>query len=457
MRIPASAATVVVLVACGLVAGPWTASAEPGDHDARPGSDVGAPGGGVAAPGEGAAAAGSPAPHGGVVASAPAGFRVHIVQPGETAFRIARRYGISVEALAAANRLADPARLRAGQVLRIPGGSSASGGPPQRGIASAPASGRPAQSTARASVSRQAVGYVVRPGDTLYSLARRTGASVAEIQRLNGLRDDRIHVGRVLRLPGQPTAGAPGVPQPVAEPSPAASAAPAGAVGSPDPASTAGRRIVPERPVAVFMDPHYDSAIAAVVDAGTPLTGGVRQGRWLQVSLSEGQVGWVLARDLGMEPATGPAVPGGPSARPSQVPGPREPPGIPGGRLQGDLDGLLADARRLVGVPYVWGGTSAQGADCSGFVWLVYAQRVAGLPRTSFEMFRVGTPVSREDLLPGDLVFFTTYAPGPSHVGIYMGDGQFAHASSRSRRVVVTPLSDAYYAARYLGARRILP
>jgi cell wall-associated NlpC family hydrolase len=125
--------------------------------------------------------------------------------------------------------------------------------------------------------------------------------------------------------------------------------------------------------------------------------------------------------------------------------------------MQREVGALLADARRLIGVPYVWGGTSAQGADCSGFVWLVYARRLPGLPRTSFEMFRVGTPVGREDLLPGDLVFFTTYAPGPSHVGVYMGNGQFAHASSRSRRVVVTPLSDPYYAARYLGARRILP
>ena len=79
-----------------------------------------------------------------------------------------------------------------------------------------------------------------------------------------------------------------------------------------------------------------------------------------------------------------------------------------------------------------------------------------GLPRMADGQFEVGIPVSRNSLEPGDLVFFETYEPGPSHVGIYIGNDQFIHASSGAGHVTVTPLNKTYYRDRYLGARRIL-
>lgn len=117
---------------------------------------------------------------------------------------------------------------------------------------------------------------------------------------------------------------------------------------------------------------------------------------------------------------------------------------------------LVAFARQYVGVPYVWAGRSPAGFDCSGFVWYIYNNFGIGLPRMADGQFEVGQRVQSRDLIPGDLVFFSTYEPGPSHVGIYIGNGQFIHASSGAAEVVITPLNKTYYVERYLGARRVL-
>ncbi|MDT8901225.1 NlpC/P60 family protein [Anaeroselena agilis] len=117
---------------------------------------------------------------------------------------------------------------------------------------------------------------------------------------------------------------------------------------------------------------------------------------------------------------------------------------------------LVAFAKKFVGVPYVWAGRSPGGFDCSGYIWYVYNTFGIQLPRMADGQFEVGVPVSRRHLAPGDLVFFSTYEPGPSHVGIYIGGGKFIHASSGAEEVTVTPLNKQYYLERYLGARRII-
>lgn len=117
---------------------------------------------------------------------------------------------------------------------------------------------------------------------------------------------------------------------------------------------------------------------------------------------------------------------------------------------------LVAAARGLVGRPYAWGGSTPAGFDCSGFTAYVAGQLGVELPRTSQEQFGVGVAVRRAELLPGDLVFFSTYAEGPSHVGVYAGDGTFVHAENEDTGVTVTPMDAAYWSARYVGARRIV-
>jgi cell wall-associated NlpC family hydrolase len=114
---------------------------------------------------------------------------------------------------------------------------------------------------------------------------------------------------------------------------------------------------------------------------------------------------------------------------------------------------LTSSALRFLGVPYVFGGTSTSGFDCSGFVQHVFAMLGVGLPRTADAQYDVGRPAVGGPR-PGDLVFFDTYG-GVSHVGIYLGKGQFVHASS-SHGVMVSHLSDSYWAARYVGAKRLI-
>ncbi|MDR7556012.1 MAG: NlpC/P60 family protein [Armatimonadota bacterium] len=253
---------------------------------------------------------------------------MHVVQPGETVYRIARRYGVTIDALAAVNGLADPTRIRAGQRLRIP-----------------PAGG------------------IVPSGGRTHTRSPRRGDTV--------------------------------IPAGAAPSPPAVSRAPAQAL----------QVSAPAVPVEILLGP--PSSLPAPGD-----------GVW--------------------QPP-----PGAPTPQDRAVPV--------------HARQIAAAARRLVGVPYTWGGSSAQGVDCSGLVWLLYAPVWPGLPRTSFALFAVGAPVDPAALQPGDLVFFTTYAPGASHVGVYVGDGQFVHVSSSAGRVVSSPLADPYYAARFLGARRLVP
>jgi len=115
---------------------------------------------------------------------------------------------------------------------------------------------------------------------------------------------------------------------------------------------------------------------------------------------------------------------------------------------------VVARAMRFIGVRYVWGGMSPRGFDCSGLLGFVMRAVGVSVPRTTSELFVTGHPVARDQLLVGDAVFFTTWRPGPSHVGIYIGNNQFIHASSGFGRVTVTSMDYPYYKPRYMGARR---
>jgi cell wall-associated NlpC family hydrolase len=121
------------------------------------------------------------------------------------------------------------------------------------------------------------------------------------------------------------------------------------------------------------------------------------------------------------------------------------------------MDGyaLAGTALALRGIPYRNGGTDPSGFDCSGFTQYVFAQFGIALPREVREQFRVGTVVKPADLLAGDIIFFATTDPGPSHVAIAIGGDEFVHAPSSTGVVRVEHLSSSYWSPRYLGARRV--
>ena len=118
---------------------------------------------------------------------------------------------------------------------------------------------------------------------------------------------------------------------------------------------------------------------------------------------------------------------------------------------------LVGTALSLRGTPYRNGGADSHGFDCSGFTQFVYAQYGVPLPREVRDQFEVGTAIEPDEVVAGDLLFFTTVAPGPTHVAIAIGGDQFVHAPSSTGVVRVERLSTNYWATRYLGARRVMP
>ena len=249
--------------------------------------------------------------------------------------------------------------------------------------------------------------YKVRSGDTLYKIAKKFGTTISLLQKTNHLKSpDIIRTGQILTIPAKIPA-----PPPV------------------DPI-TYGR--ANEGDLEVVSDGKLLTTLAK--DARFVVV--AREGDKFNVKLEDGRTGWVKADAVTLEETRKPL----PVSDPWSV-----------------KRDVVRTAYAYRGAKYRFGGASSrQGFDCSGFVMFVYGTKGITLPHSSQALFKCGKPVAKSDLQPGDMVFFAnTYRRGISHVGIYIGDGKFIHASRHSRGVRIDQLDAAYYKAHYAGARRI--
>ena len=177
--------------------------------------------------------------------------------------------------------------------------------------------------------------------------------------------------------------------------------------------------------------PDTSAKVNAVLDNGQAVTVIDSQKPWLKVQLEDGREGWVHQDYV--------------TSQTSEY-----------NRVRRSVE-VVNRARGFMGTRYVYGGGSGSGFDCSGFTMYVYRQFGVQLPHNAAAQMGYGTPINRDELTPGDLVFFSTMgASNVNHVGIYIGDGQFIHASSGSGVVRISPLNEGYYDSRYRGGRRFI-
>ena len=280
--------------------------------------------------------------------------KTHRVKKNETVRTLAKKYHVTVEELKAANNLVGD-NIKPKLLLVIP----------PRTVA---ASGAPAATV-----------YKVKRTETLSRISQKTGVSVAELKRLNGIKSSRVKPGKVLALRES---------APVEEPQHPKVA-----------------RKLQLRHGDLFSEKDYEQSLQELTE-----------------SEPEHQVDLRKSTEL-------------------KVDGIKE---------------LKKSAYGFLGTRYRFGGSSRSGGiDCSAFVQKVFRELEVSLPRTAREQFEVGSAVTPGDLQKGDLIFFSTYASYASHVGIYLGNNKMIHASSRDRRVVISPMNTSYYRSRFLGAKRI--
>jgi len=420
----------------------------------------------AAAPGAPAAPAAAPRAAPVAAPAAPVPGSTYTIAEGDTLWDLAQRFGTTTAALMDANKMEDGDRLALGAQLSVPGQArpAAAAIAPTAAPAGTPkpaavATGGPAASGAAASGGSPAapkrtllVPYTVQPGETLTQIARQFDVRPDAIIQASALDDpNRIAIGAVLKVPmpghehvvaagetlrdialqervdlghlidfndiddpelirvGQVVVVPPGGAQTTAQ-APAAQAAAAQPVATP----------VPAPPAAAAPKPAAAPAPASAAAPAAP------------------------------KPAAAPAP------KPTPAPRPAAPVAVVAPPKDAPKDGLAGAGLKLLGSPYVWGGSSPSGFDCSGYIWYVAKQIARPLSRGMLGQYNSGSHPGRDELKPGDLVFFqNTYSPGLSHNGIYIGGGQFVHAADEAAGVTISNLNTAYWSSHWFGATRL--
>jgi peptidoglycan endopeptidase LytE len=381
---------------------------------------------------------------------------MYTVRSGDSAWSIAKKHDISHLALLRENGLSSRAILQPGQQLVIPGVSG------------------PKASSSRPSAARAEQVHVVQQGESLWLIARQHGVTVRALAKANNRRANGIlRVGLRLKIPGtaEPTAEEP---EPAAS-EPAASEPAAGEAAASEPApaepAAASTHSVRQGESLWLIARAYGTSVQALASAnGLRPENVLRVGRKLTIPgegaqpaaeepatrlyiVRKGDSLWRIARRHGTTVGALATANGLDPDRVLRVGTALQVPGGAGGTT--GQHRFAQAALEYRGVRYRWGGMSTRGMDCSGLVALVLRNYGIKAPHNSKALYKLGKAVSRANLQAGDLVFFHTTRPGISHVGIYIGDGKFVHASSSKGRVRVDRLDKGYYSQRLVGARRV--
>ena len=364
----------------------------------------------------------------------------YTVQRGDTLSHIALKYQTSISELKRLNRLnSDLIHINQKLIVNEAAGESSSAATGGAGVR---ASSTGVSTTAGQAISTQAVKtYTVVSGDTLSKIAYQHGISLANLMAWNKLSSHLIYPGNVLRvsMSGTSTGG-----------SNSGTASGTGAVTATPPVNTAPSQPTNSTSTITYTVKSGDTLSRIAVQYGTTVSAiktlnNLRSdliyvGQKLKVTSTTGS-GGSSAPNSGSGTNVGSGAGNAGSGTVTTTPG------------RADVTVLINTARSLIGTPYVWGGTTPAGFDCSGFIYYVFNQAGQQLPRTSAEgyysrSYYVSSPQ------PGDLLFFeNTYKTGVSHLGIYIGDNQFIHADSSGVRI--TDVNNSYYKSHFDGYKRL--
>lgn len=398
------------------------------------------------------------------------------VAAGDTLSSIGQRFNVGTDALVQLNHLDDPNHLAVGTVLTLPSGAAptaSSRATPQAAPAAqsapAPQDAPGAQSAPAAQAQPQGrslqVSYTVQAGETLTGIAHQFNVPADAIVQASSLDDpNKLTAGAVLKVPvaARQHAVSDGetlrdiaasekvdlgslidfnqlddpelirVGQVLLVPLPAAGQQAASVSSAAAPAATASQTPPPSPPAATAAaSPPAATAQPTPTPAPTPKP---------------------AATAAQPAPPTTPT----PATKPASSPAPRAPIAVLAPPPGAPTDGLPGAGLKLLGSAYVWGGASPSGFDCSGFVWYIARQVGKSISRGMFAQYNAGSHPARDQLQPGDLVFFqNTFAAGLSHDGIYIGNNQFVHAADEAAGVTISSLNTAYWSGHWFGATRL--
>ena len=378
---------------------------------------------------------------------------LYTLRSGESIRRVAERFGVEISAIIDANDLGpDPDVVQPGTKLVVPGATpvlpsrrsaavaqGGSGGE-QQAAAIGGGVGLPIDDTATAVPSTRT--YEVQPGDTLASIAETFGVDVSTILSSNGIDDpDTIKPGSELRI--LPVKGLEYAVQPNETLADIAWKYQVDLgllldyndLNDPDVIRVGAKLVVPGGKLRADLIP----APAPIVEAPAP------------AHVQPAPAGNAVVAVPAPRPAAPAAAPK--PAAPAPAPKPAPAPVLASG---GGGGSIVANAMKYLGYRYIFGGTSPAGFDCSGFVYYIHSRSGAPVGRGMWQQYNGGAHIPISALQPGDTVFFAnTYMPGLSHDGIYIGGGQFIHASDERTGVTISSIYTSYWQSHYVGATRL--